>query len=128
MVNRFGRKPLTVVGAFISGFFAVVFSVVPNIWISVAFCGACAPILGVDNAALTGLTLERVPGFRGSMTSMQNLFRSIGLIIALIVSGILLNLYVNDFRLLMIIYGAVGITSALIALLAKDPRKAEPIK
>jgi MFS family permease len=128
MVNRFGRKPLTVVTAFVSGVLAVVFSFIPNVWISVAFWALCAASVGMSDTALTGLVLEQVPEFRGSMVSVQTMFRNIGLILGTMISGILLNIYLNNFNLLMVIYGTCGIAAAPILLLAKDSCKTEPIQ
>jgi MFS family permease len=128
MVNRFGRKPLTLVTAFVCGVLAAVFSFVPNVWISVALWALCTASVGMSDTALTGLSLEQVPGFRGSMMSVQGMFRNIGLILGIVISGILLDIYLNNFYLLMVIYGICGIAAAPILLLAKDSCKTEPIQ
>jgi MFS family permease len=128
MVNRFGRKPLTLVTAFVCGVLAAVFSFVPNVWMSVALWTLCTVSVGMNDTALTGLSLEQVPGFRGSMMSVQGMFRNIGLILGIVISGILLDIYLNNFHLLMVIYGTCGMAAAPILLLAKDLCKTEPIQ
>jgi len=128
MVNRFGRKPLTLVTAFVCGVLAAVFSFVPNVWISVALWTLCTVAVGMNDTALTGLSLEQVPGFRGSMMSVQGMFRNIGLILGIVISGILLDIYLNNFHLLMVIYGTCGMAAAPILLLSKDLCKTEPIQ
>lgn len=126
MVNRFGRKTLTLVTAFVCGVLAAVFGFVPNVWISVALWTLCTASVGMSDTALTGLTLEQVPRFRGSMMSVQGMFRNIGLILGIVISGLLLDLSLNNFNLLMVIYGACGISAALILLIAKDSAKSNP--
>jgi len=120
MVNRFGRKPLTLVTAFACGVLAAVFSLVPNVWISAALWVLSTASVGMSDTALRGLTLEQVPGFRGSIVSVQTMFRNIGLMLGRVISGTLLDIYLNNFYLLMVIYGICGIVAALILLLAKD--------
>jgi len=73
---------------------------------------------------LNSLALEQVPGFRGTMMSLNGSFRSIGVIVGLILSGLLLNLYANNFQILYAIFGVCGVASAAVLFFfAKDPCK-----
>ncbi|HTY73984.1 MAG TPA: MFS transporter [Candidatus Nanoarchaeia archaeon] len=124
LINRRGRKFLTVVSAFISGIFGILITFVPNVWISVAFWALCASILGMTWAALYSLVLEQVPDFKGSMMSVNHIFRNMGLILGVAIGGAVLNLFFNNFQILMTIFGASGIALGLIILLfATDPYK-----
>jgi len=127
-VNRCGRKNLTVIGAFISGLFGVLFTFVPNMWISVVCWAVSASFAALTMACLASLVLEQVPKFRASMMSVNGTFQAFGSILGLIIGGLVLNLYVNNFQLLMTIFGTSNLTLAIIILfLAKDPCKTRQI-
>jgi predicted MFS family arabinose efflux permease len=122
LINRCGRKPLTVTASLVSGIFAIIFSYMPNMLISVAFWAISAGTAAITLSALFSLALEQVPSFKGSMMSINSTFQNTGTILGLIIGGLVLNIYHNDFQLLMTIFGTLGIASApIIFLLAKDP-------
>jgi predicted MFS family arabinose efflux permease len=124
LINRIGRKPLTVVAGVIQGVFAILFVFVPNEWASVVMWMGNAAFGGVMLTALIGLVLEQVPGFRGTMVSLNASFRYIGSIVGLSISGLVLNLYANNFQILYPMFGAAGVASAAVVFLfAKDPCK-----
>jgi len=76
-------------------------------------------------AGLGSLALEQVPEYRGSMMSIFSSFQGAGMVVGLITSGLVLNLYANNFHLLYIIFGMMGFSAAaLLFLLAKDPCRA----
>jgi len=73
---------------------------------------------------LFSLSLEQVPGFRGTMMSLSTSFQNAGLIVGLTISGLVLNLYANNFQILYAIFGAAGVASAAVVFLfARDPCK-----
>ncbi len=122
LINRCGRKPLTVAASLVSGISAIIFSYMPNMLISVAFWVISAGTAAIAVSALFSLALEQVPSFKGSMMSINSIFQNTGTILGLIIGGLVLNIYYNDFQLLMTIFGTLGIASApIIFLLAKDP-------
>jgi DHA1 family inner membrane transport protein len=126
LVNRVGRKTLTVAATFVAGIFAVLFTFVPNVWFSLAFWVVLAFSGAITMTALTSLVLEQVPEFRASMVSVNSTFGSIGGVLGLVLGGLVLNLYANNFQLLMTVFGAAGVASALIVfLLARDPTKTQ---
>lgn len=127
LVNRYGRKPLTVAAAFVAGIFAILFTFIPNMWVSVAFWAASAFSVAISMAALYSLVLEQVPEFRASMMSVNQTFLFFGSILGLTIGGLVLNLYANNFQLLMTIFGASGVAVAsVVLLLARDPTKTQP--
>jgi MFS family permease len=124
LINRFGRKPLTFVAALVSAAFAILFTFMPQMWISVAFWVVSATATAMASAALRSLILEQVPMFRGSMMSVNQSFEYVGTILVVALGGLILNLYSNNFQLLMTIFGSFGIAGGLIVfLLATDPCK-----
>ena len=124
LINRIGRKPLTVVAGVVQGIFTVLIVFVPNLWASVAMWMMSAALVGTSSAAFASLTLEQVPGFRGTMMSINESFRNIGLIVGLSISGFLLNLYANNFQILYTMFGVAAVASAVVVFLfAKDPTK-----
>ena len=121
LINQVGRKPLTVGAGVISGVFAVLIAFMPNVWASGAMWMVSAGFGLASIVGFNSLTLEQVPGFRGTMMSLNSSFRSIGFILGLTVSGVLLNLYANNFQILYVMFGAAGVASATVVfLLAKD--------
>jgi DHA1 family inner membrane transport protein len=127
LINRFGRKPLTVAAAFVAGIFAILFTFIPNMWVSVVFWAVSSFSAAMTGAALTSLVLEQVPEFRASIMSMNALFGGIGSVLGFIIGGLVLNLYANNFQLLMTIFGAGGVaTASVVLLLARDPTKTQP--
>jgi predicted MFS family arabinose efflux permease len=127
LVNRYGRKPLTVASAFVAGVFAILFTFMPNVWVSVAFWVASAFLVGMTTTALTSLVLEQIPEFRASMMSMNTTFGGIGGVLGLTIGGLVLNFYANNFQLLMPVFGAAGVAAAsVVLLLARDPCKTQP--
>jgi MFS family permease len=123
-VKRFGRKTLTVVGAFVSGVLNVLWTFIPNISVSIIFWAAFTFFAALGSAAFFSLILEQVPGFRASMMSVNFTFQSAGQILGVIIGGLVLNIYSNNFHILMSIFGSANIASAMvILLLAQDPSK-----
>jgi MFS family permease len=124
LINRIGRKRLSVVAGAIQGIFTFLIVFVPNEYVSVAMWMGSTVFAGAAAAAFIGLALEQVPGFRGTMMSLNSAFRSIGLIVGLSLGGLLLNLYANNFQIIYAIFGISGVASGIIVLLfAKDPCK-----
>jgi MFS family permease len=126
LINRCGRKPLTVAASLVSGTAAILFTYMPNMLISVAFWAISAATATMTSSALFSLILEQVPSFKGSMMSINSTFQNTGSILGLIIGGLVLNLYHNNFPLLMTIFGTLGVAAApIIFLFARDPCKAD---
>ncbi len=66
---------------------------------------------------------------KSSMMSIGNSFENIGGILAIIIGGLVLNFYNNNFHLLMTVLGVVGIVAAPVLLLfVKDPAKPSAVQ
>jgi len=82
LVNRFGRKPLTVLNALVSGVLTLAFINVPSLWLSLVLYFTWGLTSGIQIAAYNSLALEQVSGYRGTMMSLslfaQRLAQSLG--------------------------------------------------
>jgi MFS family permease len=124
LINRIGRKPLTVVACAVQGAFATLIVFMPNSWASAAMWMVSAFFASTMLTGLTSLALEQVPDFRGTMMSLNASFQNIGLTVGLIASGLVLNLYANNFQILYTLIGIFGVASAAVVFLfVKDPCK-----
>jgi predicted MFS family arabinose efflux permease len=124
LINRVGRKSLTIVTGVIEGIFATLIVFVPNVWASAAMWMVSAGFGTATFAGLASLSLEQVPSFRGTMMSINASFSNIGVIVGVSISGLLLNLYVNNFQILFVMFGAAGVASAAVVFFfTKDPCK-----
>ncbi len=122
LINRCGRKLLTVGGILASGVFAVMIAQAPSMWISVASWAVSATTGALAMAAFSSLILEQVPAFRASMMSVNGTFQSLGSILGVAIGGLVLDLYANNFQLLLTIFGGVSIVLAFVVFLfTKDP-------
>jgi predicted MFS family arabinose efflux permease len=125
LINRYGRKPLAIWGALFVAISDILFTFMPSAVFSVVMWTVNAFAAATTVAGSSSLSLEQVPEYRGSMMSIYASFDSSGTIVGLIVGGLVLNLYANNFHLLYIIFGVMGFAAAaLLFFLAKDPCKA----
>jgi DHA1 family inner membrane transport protein len=122
LVNRVGRKKLAVTSVFVSGVAAMLFTLIPNMVASVIVWAVSATTAAMTWAGLSSLNLEQVPEYRASMMSIAASFDNTGVAIGVIIGGIVLNLFANNFHLLMVILGALAASAAAVLFFfAKDP-------
>jgi len=122
LVNRFGRKPLTVLTALLAGIFAISFAYLPNPWLSLALNFLGAWFFGMGASASSSLTLEQVPKFRGTMMSLNSAAQNLGSALGAALGGLALIFF--DYELLGLTLGALGIVAAIVFhLLAIDPTR-----
>jgi len=110
LVNRFGRKPLTVFSGFLVGVLAYSVTNVPNLWLSMAFSIIFCIFAAIMITSFSSLTLEQVPRFRGTMMSLSSAAMSTGDVIGGAVGGLLLIKF--DYGVLGIIFGALAVVGA----------------
>jgi len=123
-VKRIGRKPLAVLTCFLGGVFIVSYTSLPNVWLSLAARFLGGLFIGIAYTALTSLTLEQVPKFRGTMMSISSAADSAGSSLGAGVGGAALLLF--NYEGMAVSLGAMGIAAAIVfQLLAKDPAKTE---
>jgi len=124
LINRVGRWLLALSAALFAGILHIFFTFMPYVYGSLTFWLAATFFVGVNAASFTSLILEQVPSFRGTMMSLNQSFRSLGLILGISISGLVLNLYSNNFYIIMVMFGVAAIAAAAILFLfAKDLAK-----
>jgi DHA1 family inner membrane transport protein len=120
LVNRFGRKTVTVLSTLAAGIPILSFTNLPDPWISmgVMFLGRFFTGVLVTSANL--LALEQVPKFRGTMMSISQAASMLGSTIGATVGG--WALLVSGYDLIGVTLGAMMLLAAIVfQILSKDP-------
>ncbi len=110
LVNRFGRKSLTVFSGFLVGVLAYSVTNVSNLWLSITFSIIFCIFAAIMITAFSSLTLEQVPRFRGTMMSLSSAAMSMGDVIGGAVGGLLLIKF--DYGVLGFTFGALAVVGA----------------
>jgi predicted MFS family arabinose efflux permease len=110
LVNRFGRKPLTVFSSFLIGVLSYSVTNIPNLWLSIAFLIFFCISAAIMITSFSSLTLEQVPRFRGTMMSLSSAAMSMGDLIGGALGGLLLIKF--DYGFLGITFGALAVVGA----------------
>jgi predicted MFS family arabinose efflux permease len=112
MVNRLGRKPLTVVSILIAGIMITLFSRLPNARLSGGFlCVGCL-LVGMMDAASTSLIIEQLPSYAGVMMSLSRAVTQVGFSLGSGLGGVFLLLY--GYQDMFLLLGSLAIASALV--------------
>jgi predicted MFS family arabinose efflux permease len=112
MVNRVGRKPLTVVPILIAGIAIITYSRLPNVMLSgVIFCVGCL-LVGMMDAASTNLIVEQLPAFVGVMVSLSRAVTQFGFSVGSSLGGVFLLLY--GYQDMFLLLGSLAIASAIV--------------
>jgi len=120
LVGKFGRKPMTFLGILILGISTCLYTIVPNLYLSMALAFSASVFSGLRDSASSSLSLEQIPEFRGTMMSLRMTAGSVGYILGTALGGY--TLYIASYELMGVSIGALGIVSALITLiLIRDP-------
>jgi len=121
-VNRFGRKPLTVLTVFLSAIFTIAFTSASDLWLSLALNFLGAWFFGMGASAASSLTLEQVPKFRGTMMSVQSAAINLGSALGTAFGGLAHILF--GYEVLGLTLGALGVVAAIVfQILAIDPTR-----
>jgi len=112
LVNKFGRKSLTVLTSLLAGFFIISFVYLPNLWLSLTlnFLGTWSA--GMASSAANSLALEQAPRFRGTMMSVNSAALSFGSALGSALGGLALVLF--NYEVMGSILGVMGIVAAII--------------
>lgn len=122
LVNRFGRKRLTILSFGLASILMVIFVYMPYLWIVLPLDLASTWLRGMGFAAASSLSLEQVPQSRGTMMSLNGMFMYLGVVIGTAVGGTVLDQY--GFLVLTPVLGAFGVTSvSVLHFFAKDPHR-----
>lgn len=126
-VNRFGRKSSTVLTALLSGIFTISYVFASSLWLSVALMSVASWFFGMVASAANSLTLEQIPGFRGTMMSMDYALINVGSALGSVVGWLALSAF--NYEGLGSALGAMGILAGIVlGFLAMDPTRAGNVK
>ena len=122
VIRWMGRKPALLMGLIVIIVFTVVYTNLPFLSL-VLFCNVVGCFFGaIRNMSSIGLSLEQVPGSRGTMMSLNSAALRIGSLIGTSIGGLTIIAY--GWRSLGPLFGFTGVLSALIYLfLVNDPIK-----
>ncbi|MFX0200930.1 MAG: MFS transporter, partial [Candidatus Hodarchaeota archaeon] len=112
IINRLGRKPVTILAAIFSGIFIIAYTNVPNIWLALTLMFLCCVFTSMRATAINSLTLEQVPSFRGAMMSILAAAASMGAALGAGVGGLALLLF--NYKVLGLILGTMSLIAGLI--------------
>ena len=122
-VKRLGNKPVTVLAALGAGVFAILYTNLPDLRLSVGVMFLGCLFAGMRMSASTDLTLEQVPVFRGTIMSINHATVALADALGSGIGG--LALLQLGYGAMAISLGAMGIAAAIVfQLLAIDPAKA----
>jgi DHA1 family L-arabinose/isopropyl-beta-D-thiogalactopyranoside export protein-like MFS transporter len=90
VVNRVGRKPLTVVTAILYGVLILAFLNIPYPWLSILLWLMAAFVGSLRFQSFNSLVLEQVPAYRGTMMSLSQLSWDVSWAIGNALAGVIL--------------------------------------
>lgn len=121
-LNRFGRKPLTILAAALISVASALYASVPNIVLSMILITLGGSAMGMRLVAGNSLTLEQVPKSRGTMMSLNQAVISTGQFLGTAAGGLLILL--QGYEMAGIIMAAVGLVAiAVFSLFTVDPTR-----
>lgn len=112
LVNKFGRKTVTIVTTFFAGIFTISFVYLPDLWLSLALFILSTWFSGMASSAANSLSLEQAPRFRGTMMSMNSAAISLGNAVGSAFGGLVLVLF--NYEVMASTLGVMGIVAAII--------------
>ncbi len=120
VVNRFGRKKIATLASIPAGAALLLYYNTPNIWATLILGYAACILFGTLHTANSNLSLEQIPGYSGTMMSINSAAASLGSTLVVIVGGWTLLEY--GFRYIgALIVGLNIIAFIVFRLLVKDP-------
>jgi predicted MFS family arabinose efflux permease len=122
VVNRVGRKRLGTFSVLLAAVFTLSFTFVPNLELSWGLSILRFWFSAMAFTAGGSLVIEQLPKFRSTMMSLNTTFMNLGMLLASLVGGIVLNLY--SYQVMGIVLGALGVVGAVVWIgLVKEPCK-----
>ncbi|MEJ2242623.1 MAG: MFS transporter [Candidatus Bathyarchaeota archaeon] len=120
LVNRIGRKRLTVISLLIHGATLPLIILVPDLFVALAILYSSSFIGALAMSAITNLTLEQVPEFRGMIMSINNVLTNFGVAMGTAIGGVTLALF--GYTGVFLIFAALILFAAsLFLFVTKDP-------
>jgi predicted MFS family arabinose efflux permease len=122
LVDRYGRKPVVAGCAAVAGLTVMAYTNLPALWLSVASTLVGSLCTSLAFSALSSLTLEQVPRFRGTVMSITAAVGSVGAALGTAVGGWVL--LVADYAFVGLALGILLLVAAVTThLVAVDPTR-----
>ena len=123
LTKRVGAlKPLTTITSLLGGILIIIYTNLPNLWLSVTLALLASLIAGTRLAASESLALEQVPRYRGTMMSINTAAYNVGSAAGAAAGGLALLLF--GYEGAGICLGAMSIGAAIIYhFLVMEPHK-----
>ena len=119
-VNRFGRRPVTVVTEAITGILTIVYMNVDVFWLAATLRFIAGVFVGMTFTASLSLTLEQAPNVRGTMMSLNAAATYMGAALGAGIGGV--TLLWSGYRGVGMVLGVLYLIATLIFhFLATDP-------
>jgi predicted MFS family arabinose efflux permease len=120
LVNKYGRKTITMIPAFLSSLVIVSFMNVPNIYVSILLRFGGSFLFAISYTGSRNLTLEQEPDYRGTLMSLNSAMQSLGTMVGSGLGGYLILHY--SYNLTGFTLGLFGLLSSVIYWkFSKDP-------
>ena len=122
LVNRIGRKRLGTITLVIAGIITLLFTFLPTVESSAALNIARFWFSSMTFTAGGALIIEQLPKFRSTMMSLNTAFMNVGMLLASLIAGVLLNTY--GYQAVGVVLGSLGILGAVVWIaFVKEPVK-----
>jgi MFS family permease len=121
-VDKFGRKFMSAVPAFLGGLVIIGYMNIPNLYLSIGLRFLGSFVVALSFIGSRSLTLEQEPDFRGTMMSLNSASQSLGAMIGSGVGGYLILRY--SYSMVGLFLGLLGVLSGLVYwFVSVDPTK-----
>jgi predicted MFS family arabinose efflux permease len=112
IVKYVTRLRITVLGVFIMGILAILFSNITNMYLSIGLSWLCCISAGIQYPSAMSLTLDQIPRLRGSTMSLSTAASSLGSAFGTGVGGLILLRY--GYGILGFVFGIIGILASIV--------------
>jgi len=120
LVNRFGRRRVALLASIPAGVALLLYYNMPNLWVALGLSWTSALLFGTLHSSNTNLALEQLPGFRGTMMSINTAAGSLGTTLVVMFGGWAVLEY--GFRVLgALVLGLNLVAFAVYWLMVKEP-------
>jgi len=122
LVNRVGRKRLGSVTLIVAGLLTLFFTFMPTVESSAALNIVRFWFSSMTFTAGGALIIEQLPKFRSTMMSLNTAFMNVGMLLASLIAGLMLNVY--GYQAVGVVLGSLGVLGAVVWItFVKEPVK-----
>jgi len=113
LVNRLGRKPLTIVASFFAGIFIIAYlNATAHLWLAVILRFLSSIFFGIMFTASSSLALEQVHEHKGTMMSLTSASWYLGMALGAGIGGF--TLLLSNYQVLGLVLGIPSLMAAVI--------------